>query len=69
MSERVAATCKFFNQTKGFGFAKLSGQAKDVFFHGTELLPGWSPRPDEPMTLEVEDSPRGLRARAVRPVT
>lgn len=35
--ELVEGRCKWFNQTKGFGFLTMPGNALDVFLHANQL--------------------------------
>lgn len=64
----VAARVKWFDKTKGFGFANVFGRSEDVFVHVevlrrsgfTELQPG------EAVAIKVVDGPRGRMAADVR---
>lgn len=49
---------------KGFGFIKVDGQEKDLFFHSNELIDCTfeSLREGDKMTFEVADSPKGPNA-------
>jgi cold shock protein len=49
---------------KGFGFIKVDGQEKDLFFHSNELVGCTfeSLREGDKMTFEVADSPKGPNA-------
>jgi len=49
---------------KGFGFIKLEGSDKDLFFHGNSLV-GISfneIQEGDDVTFDVEDSPKGKNA-------
>ncbi|MHB1086203.1 MAG: cold shock protein (beta-ribbon, CspA family) [Parcubacteria group bacterium Athens0416_74] len=49
---------------KGFGFIKVEGQEKDLFFHSNELI-GVSfdeLREGDKLTFEVAESPKGPNA-------
>ncbi len=49
---------------KGFGFIKIDGQEKDLFFHSNELV-GVSfdeLREGDALTFEVAESPKGPNA-------
>ena len=55
---------------KGFGFIKIDGQEKDLFFHSNELV-GLSfneLREGDKVTFEVADSPKGPNAIKVSKV-
>jgi cold shock protein len=49
---------------KGFGFIKVDGMEKDLFFHSNELVGCTfeSLREGDRMTFEVADSPKGPNA-------
>lgn len=56
---------------KGFGFIKIEGQEKDLFFHSNELV-GVSfdeLREGDKMSFEVADSPKGPNAVKVSRVS
>lgn len=63
----VAARVKWFDRTKGFGFANIFGRPEDVFIHAevlrrsslSELMPG------EAVSLRVTEGRRGLLAVGV----
>lgn len=65
--ERLPARMKWFDRTKGFGFANVFGDLRDVFVHIevlrrcglSEVLPG------EAMCIRVMDGERGLMAVSV----
>ncbi|TSC85608.1 MAG: cold shock protein (beta-ribbon, CspA family) [Parcubacteria group bacterium Gr01-1014_8] len=52
---------------KGFGFIKIEGQEKDVFFHSKELVGVTFDelREGDKLTFEVVDSPKGPNATQV----
>lgn len=49
---------------KGFGFIKVSGQEKDIFFHSNELVGVTfdSLREGDTMSFEIAESPKGPNA-------
>lgn len=49
---------------KGFGFIKIDGQEKDLFFHSNELVDTTFDelREGDKVTFEVADSPKGPNA-------
>lgn len=56
---------------KGFGFIKIDGQAKDLFFHSNELV-GVSfdaLREGDQVSFEVGESPKGPNAIKVSKVS
>ena len=55
---------------KGFGFIKVEGQEKDLFFHSNELVGVQfdSLREGDKVTFEVADSPKGKNAIKVSKV-
>ena len=56
---------KWFNADKGFGFIAQDGSSQDVFVHWTavEELDNYEEmREGEPVSFEVENTDRGLRA-------
>lgn len=55
---------------KGFGFIKVPGQEKDLFFHSNELVDVTfdSLREGDKVTFEVAESPKGPNAVKVSKV-
>ena len=55
---------------KGFGFIKVAGQEKDLFFHSNELVGVSfdSLREGDKVTFEIGDSPKGPNAVKVSKV-
>lgn len=55
---------------KGFGFIKIEGQEKDLFFHSNELIDVQfdSLRQGDKVSFETSDSPKGLNAVKVRKI-
>jgi len=56
---------------KGFGFIKIEGQEKDLFFHSNELVGVTfdSLREGDKVTFEVAESPKGPNAIKVSKVS
>ena len=56
---------------KGFGFIKIEGEEKDLFFHSNELqgVQFDSLRVGDKVQFEVGDSPRGKQATNVSMAT
>ena len=55
---------------KGFGFIKIEGQEKDLFFHSNELVNAKFDelREGDKVSFEVTDSPKGPNATKVSKV-
>ncbi|WP_224815046.1 cold-shock protein [Hasllibacter sp. MH4015] len=63
-----AARMKWFDKSKGFGFANVFGKSEDVFVH-IEVLraSGFSElQPGEAVAIKVIDGPRGKMAAEIR---
>ena len=65
---RQTGTVKFFNSSKGFGFIKPNGGAKDVFVHVSALqAAGISHLEDgQQVSFEVEPDKMGKGPKAVK---
>jgi CspA family cold shock protein len=60
---RVAGTCKFFNERKGWGFIARADGSGDVFVHVTELPEGRTCLFEgDKVTFEIRSGNKGLRA-------
>ena len=57
-------TVKFFNETKGFGFIKVSGSNQEVFVHVSELKD--QIRQDDEVSFDIQEGKRGLNAVNVK---
>jgi len=66
----MEGTIKKLVSDRGFGFIS-TGQGKDVFFHGSGLVDATFDELEvgQTVSFEVEDSPRGARAKNVRVVS
>lgn len=60
---------KWFNDSKGFGFITPEDGSKDVFVHQSEIqMEGFRTLNEgQQVEFEVEEGPKGLAAKAVRP--
>lgn len=72
MSEEcVEGFCKWFNQTKGFGFFQLPGGGLDVFVHANQLRKSGinrTPVGGERFRFCIENGPKGQFATSISPV-
>lgn len=61
---------KWFNNAKGFGFIIPEGGGQDVFCHHSQIeMEGYrSLIAGQPVEFMVEEGPKGLFAKSVRPV-
>ncbi|MBN2459109.1 cold shock domain-containing protein [Candidatus Woesearchaeota archaeon] len=57
----MKGTVKFFNAMKGFGFIKAE-DGSELFVHQSALAPGVVLKENDPVTFEVEQGDRGMRA-------
>ncbi len=57
-------TVKFFNESKGFGFIKMSDSDQDIFVHSSNLIDNI--REDDRVTFDVEQGEKGPSAVQVR---
>jgi len=57
-------TVKFFNESKGFGFIKVSDSDQDIFVHSSNLIDNI--REDDRVTFDVEQGEKGPSAVQVR---
>lgn len=66
MSERLAGTVKWFNNSKGYGFISRDG-GEDVFVHHTAIQSEGFRTLEEGQRVEftVERGPKGLQATNV----
>ena len=61
---------KWFNNAKGFGFIIPEGGGQDVFCHHSQIeMEGYrSLIAGQPVEFTVEEGPKGLFAKSVRPM-
>lgn len=64
----MKGTVKFFNE-KGFGFIKVIGMKKDVFFHKTGLVRGYQPEADDEVEFTLLHEERGDKADDIRKIS
>lgn len=58
-------TVKFFNGERGFGFIETDESDDDVFFH-VDDIDGPAPREGQAVEFNVEQNPRGPRAKNIQ---
>jgi CspA family cold shock protein len=70
MAQRMIGTVKWFNATKGYGFIGREG-GDDVFVHFSAIQADGFRRLEKGQKVEftIEESPKGLQAANVVPVT
>jgi CspA family cold shock protein len=63
----------YFNKEKGFGFIKVEGLEKEIFFHHTAIItPNWTPTADkrtstfDPVTFEMGEDDKGRGPKALK---
>jgi CspA family cold shock protein len=63
-------TVKWFNNTKGYGFIRSEGSEEDIFAHYSTIeMDGYrSLKAGQEVVFEVEQGPKGLHAKHIRPV-
>jgi len=66
----VIGHVKWFNDSKGFGFITPEDGSKDVFVHQSEIqMEGFRTLGEgQQVEFEVEEGPKGLAAKSVRPL-
>lgn len=62
------AVVRWYSVAKGYGFARLPGDERDIFLHHSELQDGVPPEPGEPILIELGEGARGpFGAKILRP--
>ncbi|WP_455211840.1 transcription antiterminator/RNA stability regulator CspE [Kaarinaea lacus] len=66
----ATGTVKWFNESKGYGFITPDDGSKDIFVHFSAIqVDGFKKLTEgQPVTFEVEQSPKGVQATNVVPV-
>lgn len=64
MAGRIRGVVKWFNDKKGFGFAEVEGEKRDIFIHYSKINMGGHKTLKDGQTIEfeVEESPKGPQA-------
>ena len=67
MEEAVRGKIKFFNSDKGWGFAEREDGKGDVFIHANDFRRAEleEPTEGEVYIFDVEDAPKGKRAKNI----
>ena len=61
----MKGTVKWFNSMKGYGFIEPE-KGKDVYVHQSALAEGTELNEGDKVEFEIEDSPRGPKAKNVK---
>lgn len=64
MSERKTATCKFYNDAKGFGFLIVDETKEEIFVHATGLQE--KIYENDRVSFELAEGRKGLNAVNVK---
>lgn len=66
----MTGTVKWYNDEKGYGFITPDDGGKDCFVHHSEILmEGFRTLgPDQKVEFNVEEGPKGLSAKGVKPL-
>ncbi len=68
VQERVSATVKWFNASKGFGFVQIEGGDDDAFLHASVLQPGIVLNEGAKLVCDVSQGQRGLQVATVHDI-
>ena len=60
----MQGTVKFFNESKGFGFIRMSNSSEDIFVHSSGLID--KIRENDIVEFEQEGGKKGMNAVRVR---
>ena len=66
---RINGTVKWYDQTKGYGFIKVDGRDKDIFFHAKNWNPvgrGAMPVDGEKLSFLLNEGPKGAFASEIQ---
>lgn len=71
IGETKIGVVKRYDSEKGYGFIKVDGETKDVFFHISQWKLGSAnpPAVDSQVQFEVAEGKKGLQAANVRPAS
>jgi CspA family cold shock protein len=62
---KISGTIKWYNTQKGYGFIKVDGRDKDIFFHAKQwnvIASNSPPIEGEKLTFVIADGPKGAYA-------
>ena len=62
----MEGTIEKWLEDKNFGFVKVEGREKGIFFHRNSLVEGYTPREGDAVEFEEEQSEKGPNAVNVR---
>lgn len=64
---KIKGTCKWWNETKGFGFLICEGQSVDIFVHKSQLLKSGlsSLQEGDKITCVINQGLKGLYATTI----
>lgn len=62
---RRLAVVKWYSLAKGYGFARLPGDEREVFLHHSHLEEGYLPADGEEILIELGEGERGLFAARI----
>ena len=67
----VRGKVKWFNASKGYGFANIAGDGRDIFIHYSSIeMDGYKTlKEGEDIEFDLVDGPKGPQAHGVKGVT